>query len=212
MHINSLIHSLMEIPSTDVYFNQYQSELLRENFLKFYNAVLAQVGPKILIIGEAPGYKGCRKCGIPFNSWRVMSDDFHPFMTNLNIGKSERKKETERSATIVWNSIPHNAQVPLFWNAFPFHPHKSNNHESNRPPTAQELELIGIPALKRLIDIYNPEHIITLGKVAEESLNSISSIRPLPILSLPHPSHRGTTLFKERFNEFYQTLSNKIAA
>lgn len=211
MHINNLIHSLIEIPSTDVYFNQYQSELLRENFLKFYNAVLAQVGPKILIIGEAPGYKGCRKCGIPFNSWRVMSDDFHPFMTNLNIGKSERKKETERSATIVWNSIPHNVQAPLFWNAFPFHPHQKDNHDSNRKPTAEELESIGIPILKAMIDIYKPEHFITLGKVAEASLNAINPVNG-QILPLPHPSFRGTKLFREGLSEFYQSLRIRLAA
>jgi hypothetical protein len=98
------------------------------------------VNPKILILGEAPGYKGCRLSGVAFTSERVLSQN--EFFKNepIQFINEKDKLETEISATIVWTEISKLNDQPLIWNIFPFHPHSTSDTKTNRTPTKAELE------------------------------------------------------------------------
>ena len=48
----------------------------REN-LKLYLEKMKKLNPSFLLLGEAPGYKGCRLTGIPFSSEKILAtNDF----------------------------------------------------------------------------------------------------------------------------------------
>src|SRR5882757_784285 len=62
--------------------------------------------PQYILVGEAPGYQGCKVSGIPFTSERLMMEG-----TIARIDPQERRLSTrprpwsEPSATIVWGTL-----------------------------------------------------------------------------------------------------------
>lgn len=62
---------------TNLYRGDSEESLIRRENLKQYLIKMSKINPSILLLGEAPGYKGCRLTGIPFSSERVLSkNDF----------------------------------------------------------------------------------------------------------------------------------------
>jgi len=140
-----------------------------------------------LLVGEAPGQKGCARTGIPFTSERVFSCSSHPFITALRplLKYPAGATCTESTATIVWGYLK-DPVVPAFWNTFPFHPNK------NRVPTVQEIAN-GKQYLNLVMDILCPNAVIAVGKIAEGSLKALFSATSVP--SVRHPSNGGKGQF-----------------
>ena len=124
--------------------------------LYLYLKNISKLKPTILLVGEAPGYKGCKKSGIPFTSERILKENPFFGLENGYIIRKEKKPESESTATKIWqelNNIKHQF-LPLFWNSFPFHPYQvdiKTKKEKNRHPSEYEIETIGIPFLNDLI-------------------------------------------------------------
>ena len=100
----------------------------------------------VILVGEAPGYRGCRLSGIPFTCEDMFTQEWLPNLMGINLGYrifSKDKPERELSALTVWPKLKEwynqYGTVPLLWNICPFHPHKENNDKSNRTPYAQEI-------------------------------------------------------------------------
>lgn len=132
--------------------NLYNNEAQREN-LRLYLMTLCKNRPTYMLVGEAPGYKGCGVTGIPFTDENEMKN-------NLGVAQDgycfvdESNPQKETSACIIWQAIREkkDAPVPLMWNAYPFHPYGREGVASNRKPNKEEL-LIGKSYLEELIDI-----------------------------------------------------------
>lgn len=128
---------------------------------------------QILLVGEAPGYHGCRFSGVPFTS------EFILMKNNSIFGKQRGYKITEENeiikkestATIIWKTMNDFRITPLLWNSFPFHPHIENIDNKNRTPTKTELEM-GLSFLTEIIDMFSIETIIAVGNNADASLNN----------------------------------------
>jgi len=84
------------------------------------------------------------------------------------------------------------SKLPMFWNAFPFHPFKGENTRTNRKPTGAELNA-GETFLRKIIEFSNFRTIIALGNAASDSLTSMH----LPHTKIRHPSHGGKREFEE---------------
>lgn len=85
----------------------------------------------------------------------------------------------------------------LSWNAFPFHPHKKDDEESNRAPLKKEL-LIGEKPLLQMIEMFEIEKVIAMGNKAEESLNRIG----IDCYKVRHPAQGGKNEFVEGIRKF----------
>src|SRR5690606_2206742 len=138
---------------------------------------MANVKPKIMLVGEAPGYRGSRLTGVPFTSEYLLMHNKEGLTLfgeengyQLPIEKEKLLKEA--TATIIWETMLKEGLVFLSWNAFPFHPHKINEEKSNRMPTKKEL-MIGEPFLLDLVRLYQIEEIIAMGNKAYESLTKL---------------------------------------
>jgi len=83
------------------------------------------------------------------------------------------------------------------WNVFPFHPHKENNPNSNRPPDKNEI-LEGTGYLSDLLDIIKPQKIVSVGKFANTLLKKLK----IEHIHVRHPSRGGQTLFKQQIEFF----------
>ena len=130
---------------------------LRQANLTHYLEQMAKRRPMVLLVGEAPGYRGCGLTGVPFTSEQILVNGpevlFGP-SSAFQISGDASRPTGEASATIVWEVLrQYPDRLPLIWNACPFHPHKPDNQQSNRPPVQAELEL-GIGILSRLLNCF----------------------------------------------------------
>jgi len=129
------------------------------------------VEPKVILIGEASGYQGCRFSGVPFTSERLVCEGAIPRIAATTRFTTRRLPWSEPSATIVWKTLfaLDIAEDTLMWNALPLHPMKTGKPLSNRSPTGDELAA-GLPCLQILRDHYPKSPMVAIGLNASKSL------------------------------------------
>ena len=181
--------------TTNLYFGDSRESEIRRNNLKVYLTKMKSINPSFLILGEAPGYKGCRLSGVAFTSERVLAENTFFKSEPFQFINDKKNLESEISATIVWNEISKLNAKPLIWNIFPFHPHPPGNTLKNRTPTDTELAE-GKNFLDDLLKIYDIKKIIALGRKPESQLEKIG----LPFSYVRHPSNGGKTDFVKGLN------------
>jgi uracil-DNA glycosylase len=148
-------------------FNFYaageRAPLLRERLERYLEE---RRGASILLVGEAPGFRGARVSGIPFTSERQLTGD----------------GPAEATATVVHRVLAELglAQDVLLWNAVPTHPGTAS---SNRRPTRAEVEA-GLPFVRELAC---GRRVVPVGRVAHAALGG---------RYVRHPSHGGAAAFR----------------
>jgi uracil-DNA glycosylase len=200
------IDALARVEVSNRACNQYargdRANAIRRSNLRFY---LEGIGkPRILLVGEAPSYRGGRLTGIAFTSEQIMLTGVDGRFLGADRGYRKAtpgvKRSTEASATMVWGTIKSIDPLPLLWNAFPLHPFVSGNPFSNRIPTAAEL-LAGAPFLESLLQLFPIEQIVAIGNLAERSLTRLG----IAHTKVRHPSQGG----KRKFVEGVARLSSR---
>jgi uracil-DNA glycosylase len=199
--LDNLLESLSERESSEIVFNQYQDEEIRNN-LKLYLDYLIRNKHDLLLIGEAPGYKGCRLTGIPFTSGVVIKNTKHKIFKEIGSEIKLHQVVSENTATILWDFMGNDRPVPILWNAFPFHPHKRGIPESNRKPDVQELAE-GKKYLKIVYDIFKPKKLCSLGQVGEIALRELFPTEKT--IYIRHPSHGGKKNFINGMLKIYDS-------
>ena len=157
-------------------------------------ALHLECDPDFILVGEAPGYQGCRYSGIAFTSERLLMEGAIPRIPALANRLSTRVLPfSEPSATIVWKALNSLgiAGRTILWNALQLHPHRTDTLWSNRTPTPAELAL-GAPALHSLLAAFPAARVIAVGKKAEQ-LMMVMGITPSACVR--HPANGGATAF-----------------
>ena len=156
-------------------FNFYRdgerAELLRERLTAYLDD---RAGARVLVVAEAPGYRGTRVSGIPLTSERQLTG----------------AGPAEATATLVHRALAdaEAAERVLLWNVVPTHPHRDGQPLSNRAPTPAEVAA-GRPFLEQLA---RGRRVIAIGRVAE---------RALACAYVRHPSHGGAQAFRRALLE-----------
>jgi uracil-DNA glycosylase len=147
-------------------FNQYRegarAPLLRERLTRYLDE---RAAAGVLLVGEAPGYRGTRVSGIALTSERQLT----------GAGPSEA------TATIVHRVLRElgSEDDVLLWNVVPTHP---GTPTSNRAPTKAEVEAAN-PYFRELA---RGRRVVGLGRVAEAAIGC-AYVR--------HPSRGGAAAF-----------------
>lgn len=195
--MNDLIEQLAEFTAPNVFNPWRDMDPLDVGFGHLHRRLrLARhfnVRPKLLLIGEAPGYQGCHFSGVPFTNEKLILDGAIPRVhTTGRLTKRERPWR-EPSATIVWRTLHELglAEHVVLWNAFAWHPHKPGNPMSNRAPTRTELEQ-GRPVLMKVLEYFEGVPIVPVGRVAARTL---ADLKVEAMHNVRHPSMGGANDF-----------------
>ena len=181
----------LDVPSAS---NPYQDQHCRDNLQAYLDLLFSDGFTGRVLVGEAPGYLGCAKTGIPFTSERIINEFEHPFLNKLRSNCRIFSNIAESTASMVWNSQADFQNPDLFWNIFPLHPHCPENSEANRPPNKVEIE-VGCQILLELILLMKPQKIVCVGKKASDGVAGLSL--DIPAYSIRHPANGGKTKFME---------------
>jgi uracil-DNA glycosylase len=157
-------------------------------------ALHLECDPVLILVGEAPGYQGCRYSGIAFTSERLLMEGAIPRIPAVSKRLSTRRLPfSEPSATIVWKTLNRLgiAERTILWNALQLHPHRPAEPWSNRTPTPAELDL-GAPALHLLMAAFPSARIVAVGKKAEYLMTAMAIT---PAATVRHPANGGATAF-----------------
>lgn len=159
----------------------------------------AELTPRLILIGEAAGYQGCRYSGIAFTSERLLCAGAIPRLSATPRLTSRPRPFSEPSATIVWGTLQRLgvADRTLLWNALPFQPMKPGVPLSNRPPTPAELTL-GRTCLELLRSRFPDVPLLAVGQKAATSLRAMG-LEPVVIR---HPANGGASQFAAGLSEF----------
>jgi uracil-DNA glycosylase len=154
-------------------FNFYRegtrARLLRRRLAGY---LAAREHARLLLVGEAPGYRGARVSGLPFTSERQLTG----------------AGPAEATATIVRATLEELEleQETLCWNVVPTHPGTAT---ANRHPTRAEIE-----AGRRFLEqLARGRRVIAVGRIAQVATGA-SYVR--------HPSHGGAQAFREGLLRF----------
>jgi uracil-DNA glycosylase len=193
------IHQLAQARPPDRVFNHYtygyQANAVRRHNLGLYLQQMDDRQPRTILVAEAPGYRGCRLTGVPFVSPDIARhglDDVDLFgeTRGYRVTNEWPKVQREASATIMWQTLRAYSVVPLLWNAFPFHPHRSGSPQSNRTPNTKELQM-GEPFLRALLQLFPVSQIVAVGNRAETALTKWD----IPFYKVRHPAQGGKKEF-----------------
>jgi len=196
--VDKLIYELQQQPNSPTVTNPYLSLDIANNLHVYLNCMLKIEGKRILLVGEAPGYKGCRITGIPFASSGVFEHIDHPLLKKLKSQLRLSIIESENTATIVWEYLSRKNSTPLFWNAFPFHPYPKGNENGNRTPIRKEIET-GERYLKLVHALYDPE---LVGGIGNNGFKCARKAFPdIDVVSIRHPSFGGKSEFIKGMDE-----------
>ena len=190
--IEKFIKELTNFQSTETVCNPYLNVNAAKNLHVYLEEMIKEKDKRILLIGEAPGHKGCKITGIPFTSGSVFKNVNHPLLNRIVDKLVFSKIESENTATIVWEYLSKKSTTPLFWNSFPFHPYPLGDENKNRAPTSKEIE-IGISYLKTIKTIYEPDVIAGIGWKGVECAKA--AFPDENIVYIRHPSYGGKPAF-----------------
>ncbi len=149
-------------------FNQYavgpRASVLRARLATY---LAARADAPVLLVGEAPGYRGARVSGIAFTSERQLTGEGPAEATATVVHRVLARLGLERDV--------------LLWNVVPTHP---GTETTNRAPTAGEVRH-GLAFAERLAA---GRRVIAVGRIAADALGA-------PYVR--HPSRGGGQRFAE---------------
>lgn len=218
MHeIDELIADLAALPAPPDAVNMYAADGPPGNAVRRANLALAlrlarERGPDLLLVGEAPGYNGARRTGVPFTSERLLLAGLTPLgqfgaERGFRLATDDGRVSAEQTATIAYRELSALGLFAAGWNAYPLHPHRPGNDQSNRPPRAAELAL-GRPLLARFLALFPGVPALAMGNVAAAALAALG----VEHVRLRHPAQGGARQFAEGLRAWHAARSGRAGA
>jgi hypothetical protein len=200
--VKNFVSKLAAVSTENDLVNHYATEqpeldrrgaaAIRRRNLELYLLKFLTRPPRLMIVGEAAGYRGNRFTGIAFTSEFMLLN--HPFFKNCGFESSSRRPQPwrEASACIIWETFDQLSDPFLLWGMVPFHPHKPGKPLSNRAPTRAEAEA-GMAFFRELRQIFPSAKLVAAGRVSERMLTQ----NGFEHTAVRHPSHGGKADFQK---------------
>jgi uracil-DNA glycosylase len=203
--ISAFVERLSAVPSgpgrNNFFDDTGRANAHRRRNLETYLQEMLDRSPQVLLLGEAPGFRGMRITGVPFTNRTMFEGPANSFGL-FGPGKGyvlpaeAAGVAAEPTATVMWEVLAELEFLPLLWSACPWHTHVPGQPLSNRTPTAAEAGL-GTPFWRSLVELFGIETVVAVGNVAHSSLVRSGLDAP----KVRHPAHGGRSGFKRGLEE-----------
>ena len=204
--VRGFVNSLSEARPQPPFANPYRSAVAAHNLGVF----LTNRDPHartLMLIGEAPGYRGAALSGVALTSLAILVDSWLDPWDAFGPEAGYRLPVEpvalrEATATMVWRSVADvfgDCTLPVTWNAVPFHPRGSFPH-SNAPILSGDVSL-GRDFLERLLDMFPNVIPVAVGRRAGDALRSLGA----DSREVRHPSRGGKNAFVVGLNDIRAT-------
>jgi len=173
---------------------------------------------RLVIIGEALGYRGGHFTGIPMTSERILlgkkeeagikPEDILSGAAPRRTSRSQKCSDgfSEPTATIAWKTLLQLGLSPdqfVLWNAFPWHSFDLHRGMlSNRTPAKSERSA-GLPVLIAFLNLFPCDEVVALGRIAASQLKNLD-VDPHYVR---HPASGGAKLFRQQIAKVVARLS-----
>ncbi|HSS16865.1 MAG TPA: uracil-DNA glycosylase [Candidatus Dormibacteraeota bacterium] len=225
--IESLVRLLKQSPSDAVFNPWWEADkqndvgrnapaIRRKQLAAYLRNRLGKV--KLVVIGEALGYRGGHFSGIPMTSERILLGKKenagikpeHVF-SSFNARRTSKREQSpdgfsEPTATIVWGSLLRLGLKPeefVLWNAFPWHSFNPRRGLlSNRMPNKSE-RAASITVLEAFLELFPCDQVVGLGKIAAAQLEELN----VNAYRIRHPASGGARLFRKQIAAIVNRLT-----
>jgi hypothetical protein len=208
LSIHTFVQGLAETKAggnSDNFFDFTNPEnAARRSNLELYLQEMVLREPTVLLLGEAPGFRGMRITGVPFTNTAILnggSDHFGLFGPGKGymVPPGTPALAAEPTATVMWRVLEELDFLPLLWSAYPLHPHLPNRHLSNRTPTTAEA-IAGQQFWLDLTRLFAITSVVAVGNVAYRGI--LATGRSVP--KVRHPAHGGKDGFRSGLRELLE--------
>lgn len=203
--VKDYVERLPAVPTVQGRYNFFDHSVpenaLRRHNLELYLEEMLDRSPTVLLLGEAPGFRGMRITGVPFTNRTMFQGPANSFGL-FGPGKGyvlppeAADVAAEPTATVMWEVLAELQFLPLLWSACPWHTHVPGKPQSNRTPRAADARL-GTPFWMSLAELFRIDSVVAVGNVAHRSLLFSGVDAP----KVRHPSHGGRSGFKRGLEE-----------
>jgi hypothetical protein len=181
---------IREVPAPDdaeLLFGHDDLGRLRERNLRRY---LELPHAPILLLGEAPGWRGMTVTGVPFTSVREVEAGVLPGLELPPVPQAP----WEASSRVFWETMQQwRGPLPLSWPVYPHHPFVAGRPQSNRTPRSSEVRAGG-PVADELIRALGIETVVAVGRKAQGALAEAGIEAP----AVRHPAQGGARMFTDQ--------------
>ncbi|WP_285115276.1 uracil-DNA glycosylase family protein [Leifsonia sp. fls2-241-R2A-40a] len=182
-----LIRAVPEPDDAELLYGDDEPGRLRERNLRRY---LELPHAPILLLGEAPGWRGMTVTGVPFTSVREVEAGVLP---GLEL-PSGPQAPWEASSRVFWATMEQwQGPLPLSWPVYPHHPFVPGHPQTNRTPRSSEVRQGGPVALE-LIRALGVQTVVAVGRKAQGALAEAGIEAP----AVRHPAQGGARMFTDQ--------------
>ena len=182
-----MIREVPEPDDAELLFGHDELGRLRERNLRRY---LERSHAPILLLGEAPGWRGMTVTGVPFTSVREVEAGVLPGLELPAVPQAP----WEASSRVFWETMQRwRGPLPLSWPVYPHHPFVAGHPLTNRTPRSSEVRAGG-PAAEELIRALGIETVVAVGRKAQGALAEAGIEAP----AVRHPAQGGARMFTDQ--------------
>lgn len=180
---------------------------LRRHNLAHYLSLMRDLRPTVMLVAEAPGYRGATITGVPFMSARELSAA-PGLITGNRTGDGFRRPPDpivgwEASSAAVWRALAvWHGPLPLLWGIYPNHPFESARPRTNRAPRPAEVRA-GAPIALELARAFGITTLAAVGRKAQGAL-AANGVRAQ---ALRHPAQGGALIFAAQLAELNSAVT-----
>lgn len=171
-------------------FDRDDAPAIRRTNLKLVLDAAIESKVDSIWIARDLGYRGGRRTGLALTD-EAHLNDHSTLYGNLPLARATRGPAiSERTATVIWQTL-NRIQRPVFlWNVFPLHPHEPGDPQSNRCHTRAERSACR-PLLAWLLEKLVPRVVVAVGRDAQFALADLG----IDAMQVRHPSYGGQSDF-----------------
>lgn len=182
-----LIRAVPEPADAELLYGDDELGRLRERNLRRY---FERPHAPILLLGEAPGWRGMTVTGVPFTSVREVEAGVLP---GLELPPAPQAP-WEASSRVFWQTMAQwQGPLPLSWPVYPHHPFVAGKPQTNRTPRSSEVRAGG-PVAMELLRALRIETIVAVGRKAQGALAEAGIEAP----AIRHPAQGGARMFTDQ--------------